>query len=283
MPLVSSGQISIGGNTSGRSINLELGSSSTAQRSLNDSSSRDLAEVPSGTISLGSFHGRYKKQAFGFTSTTNWTVPNTGNLVIYAVGGGGGGSASWFGHGGGPGGRSYYGSGGGSGRYSTTTVSVTAGQVLNINIGGAGGGQGTGGSTTVVRSGSTLLSASGGSPGGNGVGGGGGSGGGPAPADQNFSAGQGGYNGSNGQNAAGTGGSGQLGVSYGNGNNSNIPPGGSGAYRGGEHTWGGILGYGGGAQAGANQNGQCRGGGAGGGGWGTSARSGQAGLVVIFG
>lgn len=50
MPLNSSGPISLGGSTTGESINLELGKSATAQVSLNDSDVRTLAQVVSGAI-----------------------------------------------------------------------------------------------------------------------------------------------------------------------------------------------------------------------------------------
>lgn len=52
MALNSSGPISLGGSTSGQSINLELGQSATATVSLNDSNVRSLAGVPSGAITM---------------------------------------------------------------------------------------------------------------------------------------------------------------------------------------------------------------------------------------
>lgn len=58
MPLNSSGPISIGGSTSGQSINLELGRSATATSSLNESALRTLAGVASGAISLSNFYGK---------------------------------------------------------------------------------------------------------------------------------------------------------------------------------------------------------------------------------
>jgi hypothetical protein len=58
MPLNSSGQISMGGSTTGQSINLELGKSATAQISLNDADARTLAGVASGQISLSNFYGK---------------------------------------------------------------------------------------------------------------------------------------------------------------------------------------------------------------------------------
>lgn len=50
MTLNSSGPISLGGSTTGESINLELGQSATTQVSLNDSNVRSLAGVSSGAI-----------------------------------------------------------------------------------------------------------------------------------------------------------------------------------------------------------------------------------------
>lgn len=58
MPLVSSGEISIGGSTANRSINLELGRSATATSSLGESALRTLAGVSSGAISLSNFYGK---------------------------------------------------------------------------------------------------------------------------------------------------------------------------------------------------------------------------------
>jgi hypothetical protein len=58
MPLVSSGEISIGGSTTNRSINLELGRSATATSSLGETALRNLAGVSSGAISLSSFYGK---------------------------------------------------------------------------------------------------------------------------------------------------------------------------------------------------------------------------------
>lgn len=58
MALASSGTISIGGSTSGRSINLELNRSATATSNLNESALRSLANRSSGSISLSHFHGK---------------------------------------------------------------------------------------------------------------------------------------------------------------------------------------------------------------------------------
>jgi hypothetical protein len=64
MPLVSSGEISIGGSTTDRSINLELGLSATATSSLNDAALRTLAGVASGAISLSNFYGKSNAPTF---------------------------------------------------------------------------------------------------------------------------------------------------------------------------------------------------------------------------
>ena len=58
MTLNASGQISIGGSTSGQSINLELGRASTAASNLNESALRTLAAVPTGAIDLQDFYGK---------------------------------------------------------------------------------------------------------------------------------------------------------------------------------------------------------------------------------
>ena len=57
MALASSGTMSIGGTTTDRSINLELGRSATATSSLGETDLRDLAGVASGAISMDDFYG----------------------------------------------------------------------------------------------------------------------------------------------------------------------------------------------------------------------------------
>jgi hypothetical protein len=57
MALETSGTLSIGGTTTNRSINLELGRSATATSSLGETDLRDLADVASGTISISNFYG----------------------------------------------------------------------------------------------------------------------------------------------------------------------------------------------------------------------------------
>lgn len=86
MTMVSTGEISIGGNaTSGglnRSVNIELGRSATATSSLNESALRTLAGVPTGAISLSSFYG--KSNAFAFTISSNQTNANLRTLAVNA-------------------------------------------------------------------------------------------------------------------------------------------------------------------------------------------------------
>jgi len=68
MALASSGTISIGGSTSGRSINLELGRSASASSNLNESALRSLANRSSGSVSLSHFHGK-SNVAWSFSIT----------------------------------------------------------------------------------------------------------------------------------------------------------------------------------------------------------------------
>lgn len=72
MTLESSGILSIGGSTVGRSINLEVGRSPTAQSNLNETTLRDLAGVSSGTISISDFYG--KTTPYWIVTITNGTA-----------------------------------------------------------------------------------------------------------------------------------------------------------------------------------------------------------------
>jgi hypothetical protein len=58
MPLNSTGPISLGGGTTGQSVNLELGKASTDTISMNDSNVRTLAGVPTGPIAFNDFYGK---------------------------------------------------------------------------------------------------------------------------------------------------------------------------------------------------------------------------------
>lgn len=81
MTLQSSGAISI------NNINTELGSASGTPRSLGDSSSRNLAGVPSGPISLSNFYGKSNVQEVIFDNSGgawgNWQDQNLWNIFVY--------------------------------------------------------------------------------------------------------------------------------------------------------------------------------------------------------
>ena len=90
MPLNSSGAISIGGSTSGQSINLELGLSATANTSLDDGRFRALATKTSGTIDLDDFYGKRAPQYWWSAnygmSTSGWTAIRGGlDFTFYNV------------------------------------------------------------------------------------------------------------------------------------------------------------------------------------------------------
>tara|TARA_Y100000401_G_scaffold72133_1_gene58210 strand:+ start:29145 stop:30206 length:1062 start_codon:yes stop_codon:yes gene_type:complete len=121
MALESSGHLSIGGSTSNRSINLELGRSATATSSLGESDLRTLANKPSGAITLpDDFYGKANAMAASggnavftvsgfklhvFTSPGNFVVTGLGpGTVQYLIVAGGGGGAANNGGGGGAGG-----------------------------------------------------------------------------------------------------------------------------------------------------------------------------------
>lgn len=115
------------------------------------------------------------QQIFDTQGTSTYTVPaGVTNVTVKAWGGGGGG-----------GGGSTYGSGGdgGGGGFTQTTLSVTPGETLNINVGGGGGagdfssgnygdysgdGGGGGGYSQVLRGSTPLAIAAGGGGGGGG-------------------------------------------------------------------------------------------------------------------
>lgn len=81
MALQSSGAISI------NNINTELGSASGTPRSLGDTSSRNLAGVPSGAISLSNFYGKSNVQEVVFDNSGgawgNWQDQNLWNIFAY--------------------------------------------------------------------------------------------------------------------------------------------------------------------------------------------------------
>jgi hypothetical protein len=167
MTLAASGTMSIGGSTSTRSINLELGRSATATSSMGESALRTLAGVPSGAISMSNFYGKSN-----FTPTTSTRTSGSGtetvpsgavSVRIRAYGGGGSGGSTAL---------SYNGGGGGGG-FVESTYSCSGGQTLSYSV-GAGGvytpNPAAGGNSTVT-SGTlsiTSIDARGGSAGGSG-------------------------------------------------------------------------------------------------------------------
>jgi len=158
MALQPSGLMSIGGPTSGRSINLELSKSATATSGLGDADLRALADVPSGAISMSDFYGASSTLATGgnvdnlrpgngyayhtFTTTGSsgtFTVLDTLTAEILVVAGGGaGGGCDGGGGGGGAGGVAYCTSL--SLSAGTYPVTVGAGQlgIFPKNAGGTG-------------------------------------------------------------------------------------------------------------------------------------------------
>ena len=225
-------------------------------------------------------------RTFSFTGATQtYTVPvGVTSLVVKAWGAGGGGGGN----------DGNAGAAGGGGAYTTSTLSVTPGDVLTVYVGGggangttgtgsgggaggfgygtggtggnpgssgsSGGGGGGGGGTAIVRSGTPLILAAGGG-GGGGAGNGGGETGAPG--------GGGGVNGTGRGSASGgtTGGNGTL--NGGNGTSRGSGDGGAGGGGG-----GGLLGGTGGGQPGCD----C---GAGGGAGGSSLSG--TGITVING
>jgi hypothetical protein len=73
MPLVTTGEISIGGSVTNRSINLELSRAAGATSNLNETALRTLAGIPTSgsTISLASFYGKSSITVSLASITTN--------------------------------------------------------------------------------------------------------------------------------------------------------------------------------------------------------------------
>jgi uncharacterized delta-60 repeat protein len=89
MALNSTGTISLGGTTTGQSVSLELGRSSTATISLNDTAVRTLAGVASGAISLYNLYGKSNVPYWigilggsAFSNSQGITVDSSGNVYI---------------------------------------------------------------------------------------------------------------------------------------------------------------------------------------------------------
>ncbi len=127
------------------------------------------------TVSIGSFSIQYalisRRELIVTGASENLTIPTgVSTMSVTGTGGGGGGGGAYTAA------SSYRGGGGGGGGAMSITpsLSVTAGQVLQITAGsgGTGGLQGisngtAGGDSSIVRSGTTLWLAKGGSPGNN--------------------------------------------------------------------------------------------------------------------
>lgn len=150
MALLNDGEMSLGGNVEGRSINLELSKSPTARVSLNDANVRSLAGITSGTISLQNFYGKsvyiYGQEEFSSPGTYNWVCPQGVTAVsVLCVGGGGGGDAGsdTLGVGGG---------GGGGGLAYRNNIAVIPGQSYTVVVGAGGLGQITINRTTTQSS-----------------------------------------------------------------------------------------------------------------------------------
>ena len=176
MALESSGTMSIGGNTSGRSINLELGRPATQSSNLNETDLRTLAGVPgSGNpISISDFYGASSFSATGGTVSTpgngykyhlfngpgDFTVTGSGPIHLVVIAGGG--SGGMCGNGG----------GGAGGLVMNPNYTVAPGpHPITIGNGGAGANSGcgngnNGGNTTFANPGGTPIIAMGGGYGG---------------------------------------------------------------------------------------------------------------------
>jgi hypothetical protein len=81
MTLQTSGEISLGGSTAGRSVNLTLGRSATASINMNDSGVRSLAGRATGDISFSDFYGK----SLNYSIVPNITSVNEGNSVTFTV------------------------------------------------------------------------------------------------------------------------------------------------------------------------------------------------------
>lgn len=161
MPLNASGPISLGGSTSGQSVNLELGQSATAQISFNDANVRTLTATSAGTalIMPTNFWGK----GGGFTPVTRTytsgtgateTVPTGATSVTITVDGGGG-SGGYN--------SSALGGGGGGGGRSVLTIAVTGGNTFTYTVGSSVAGRATNGAGTTGNASSVTGTPSGGS------------------------------------------------------------------------------------------------------------------------
>ena len=81
MTIASSGEISLGGTTAGRSVNLTLGKSATATISMNDSDVRSLAGFATGAVSFSNFYGK----SLNYSIVPNVTSVDEGGSVTFTV------------------------------------------------------------------------------------------------------------------------------------------------------------------------------------------------------
>lgn len=82
MTLNASGPISLGGSTSGQSVNLELGRSATAQISMGESAVRTLTGVSSGAIIMPTnFYG--KSKSYSYSGTMTQGIDTSGSFTGY--------------------------------------------------------------------------------------------------------------------------------------------------------------------------------------------------------
>jgi hypothetical protein len=216
--------------------------------------------------------------SFTTPGSYTWAVPS-GVTSIQVVTAGGGGGASCPGT---PGGY------GGNGGVVATTLSVTPGDTLTVEVGGGGatctsgyGGGGGGGSSNINAGSANQLIAGGGGGGGGGAGGvaaPGGNGGGNATASGSAGAGPG-AGGGGGAGMGGAGGAAQFFISPNGlaGGNGNGGPGGAGGWQGNYLAGGTGAGSGAGGEGGNGDAGGGGGGGYGGGGGGGSGPGADAG------
>jgi len=81
MTIQSSGEISLGGSTTGRSVNLTLGKTATATVSMNDTAVRGLAGVATGAVSFSNFYSK----SLSYAITPNVSSVNEGGSVTFTV------------------------------------------------------------------------------------------------------------------------------------------------------------------------------------------------------
>jgi len=222
--------------TDGSAYSVSVGTQPQAQSCVVSNGSGSSASANVSTVSINC---SWSSVSFTTPGSHTWTVPSgITSLSIVAIGGGGGGGGAY-------GGPSNPGNAGGSGAMVTSSLTVTAGQVLTLVVGGGGlagandpnilgadtatGGGGGGSSNVDAGSAHQIIAAGGG---------GGGAYGGTVGGDGGQPGGAGGFGGpgasdiGGGGGAGGTGGAGAttimgaVGVDGGNGNGG---PGGNGA------------------------------------------------------